>query len=74
MMTIADWLNSLQLSEYAERFIENRIDVSILRYLTDQDLKDMGVVLGDRRRMLRAIAEREGGESSRPSAGAIYLS
>src|SRR5215472_12501199 len=42
--------------EYTERFVENRIDLSVLRDLTDQDLKDLGVVLGDRRKMLRAIA------------------
>jgi class 3 adenylate cyclase len=56
MQSIADWLKSLDMSEYAERFIENRIDVSVLPDLTDQDLKDLGVVLGDRRKMLRAIS------------------
>ena len=56
MQSIADWLQSLDMSEYAERFIENRIDVSVLPDLTDQDLKDLGVVLGDRRKMLRAIS------------------
>jgi class 3 adenylate cyclase/predicted ATPase len=54
---IAAWLEKLGMSEYAERFAENRIDFSVLRDLTDQDLKDLGVVLGDRRKMLRAIAE-----------------
>src|SRR3984893_8472220 len=44
------------MSEYAERFAENRIDLSVLRDLTDHDLKDLGVMLGDRRKMLRAIA------------------
>ena len=57
MQQIADWLKTLGMSEYAERFAENRIDFSVLRDLTDQDLKDLGVVLGDRRKMLRAIAE-----------------
>ena len=60
MQQIADWLKNLGLSEYAERFAENRIDLSILRDITEQDLKDLGVVLGDRRRMLRAIAELHG--------------
>jgi len=55
--TIADWLKSLGMSEYAERFAENRIDLSVLRDLTDQDLRDLGIVLGDRRKMLRAIGE-----------------
>ena len=57
MAQIAAWLEKLGMSEYAERFAENRIDFSVLRDLTDQDLKDLGVVLGDRRKMLRAIAE-----------------
>ena len=57
MQQIADWLKKLGMSEYAERFAENRIDFSVLRDLTDQDLKDLGVVLGDRRKMLRAISE-----------------
>src|SRR6516165_9718347 len=57
MQQIADWLKKLGMSEYAERFAENRIDVSVLPDLTDQDLKDLGVVLGDRRKILRAIAE-----------------
>jgi class 3 adenylate cyclase/predicted ATPase len=59
--TIREWLASLGMSEYAQRFADNRIDdVSILRDLTDQDLKDIGVPLGHRRKMLRAIAEMVG--------------
>jgi len=60
MQEISDWLKKLGMSEYARRFAENRIDVSVLRDLTDQDLKDLGVVLGDRRKMLRAIGELGG--------------
>lgn len=45
------------MSEYAERFADNRIDVSVLPDLTDDDLKELGIVLGDRRKLLRAIAE-----------------
>jgi len=45
------------MSEYAERFSENKIDVSVLPHLTDQDLKDIGVALGHRRKILAAIAE-----------------
>ena len=56
MQEIAEWLEELGMSEYAQRFAENRIDFSVLPDLTDQDLKDIGVVLGDRRKILRAIA------------------
>jgi class 3 adenylate cyclase/tetratricopeptide (TPR) repeat protein len=57
MRRMAEWLEKLGMSEYAQRFVENRIDFSVLRDLTDQDLKDLGVVLGDRRKLLRAIGE-----------------
>ena len=56
MHEIADWLDKLGMSEYTQRFVENRIDFSVLPDLTDQDLEKMGVVLGDRRKILRAIA------------------
>src|SRR6516225_4982083 len=56
MMSTAEWLESIGLGEYAQRFAENAIDFSILRDLTDQDLKELGVLLGHRRKMLRAIA------------------
>src|SRR5262245_6152512 len=57
MQEIAHWLETLGLSEYASRFSENGIDVSVLRFLTDQDLKDIGVLLGHRRKILAAISE-----------------
>ena len=66
MQQIADWLKRLDLSEYAERFAENGIDISVLPHLTDQDLKEMGVLLGHRRKMLAAIGE----SSSKPPAPA----
>src|SRR5579863_6001859 len=56
MQQIADWLRKLGMSEYTQRFAENRIDLSVLPDLTDQDLEKLGVLLGDRRKMLRAIA------------------
>jgi class 3 adenylate cyclase/tetratricopeptide (TPR) repeat protein len=67
MQKIADWLAQLGMSEYTQRFAANRIDFSVLHDLTDQDLKELGVVLGDRRKMLRAIGELNG--SSNAPAG-----
>ena len=60
MEEIADWLEKLGMSEYAQRFAENGITVAALRHLTDQDLKELGVSLGHRRKMLSAIAEPAG--------------
>jgi len=60
MQRIEDWLLQLGMSEYAQRFAENDIDISVLRHLTDQDLKELGVSLGHRRKMLAAIVELAG--------------
>src|SRR5262245_61848595 len=57
MQQIADWLNQLGMSEYAQRFAESHIDFSVLPDLTDQHLKDLGIALGDRLKLLRAIRE-----------------
>jgi SAM domain (Sterile alpha motif) len=56
MQQISDWLERLGMSELPQRFAENRIDL-VLPDLTDRDLKDLGVILGDRRKILRAIAD-----------------
>ena len=60
MQEIADWLEQLGMSEYAARFAENGINVATLPHLTDQDLKDIGVLLGHRRMMLAAISKLAG--------------
>ncbi len=39
MKGIAEWLASIGLSEYAQRFADNGIDLSVIRDLTEQDLK-----------------------------------
>jgi Molybdopterin-binding domain of aldehyde dehydrogenase/SAM domain (Sterile alpha motif)/Adenylate and Guanylate cyclase catalytic domain len=72
---IADWLDKLGMSEYAQRFAENRIDFSVLPDLTDQDLEKMGVVLGDRRKILRAIAGLgDPGKAAQQTAAAAGIS
>jgi class 3 adenylate cyclase len=60
MPQIADWLEKLGMSEYAQRFVENAVDLSVVRDLTEQDLRELGVLLGHRRKILRAIAELDG--------------
>ena len=55
MRDIAEWLQEIGLSEYSQRFAENGIDISVLPHLTDQDLKELGVLLGHRRKILAAI-------------------
>jgi hypothetical protein len=56
-MDMAGWLRSLGLERYEAAFRDNNIGSDILPKLTADDLKDLGVVLvGDRRRLLEAIA------------------
>jgi class 3 adenylate cyclase/predicted ATPase len=71
MQQTADWLEKLGMSEYARRFAENGINFQALRYLTDQDLKDIGVLLGHRRIMLAAIAELAGPAVTTPHRAPI---
>src|SRR5215510_6358643 len=66
MEEIADWLEKLGMSEYTQSFAEHRIDVSVLRHLTDQDLKDIGIPLGHRRKILAAIGELTGTAPATP--------
>src|SRR5215472_3220657 len=60
MQSIAEWLEELGLGEYAQRFAQNGIDLSVIQDLTDQDLREVGVVLGHRRKILRAIRDLSG--------------
>ena len=56
-MDVGGWLRGLGLGQYEEKFRDNRIDADLLPRLTVDDLKDIGVsVVGDRRRLLDAIA------------------
>ena len=68
---ISDWLQSLDMSEYAQRFAENGINVAALLHLTDQDLKDIGVLLGHRRVMLAAISKLAGAAPATPESTAL---
>jgi hypothetical protein len=66
MQQVADWLEKLGMSEYARTFAENDIDFAVLRDLSDQHLKDLGVSLGHRLKMLRAIGELTGASAAAP--------
>ena len=66
IVEIADWLEKLGMSEYANRFAENGINVAALPHLTDQDLKDIGVLLGHRRILLAAVGKLVGAASAAP--------
>jgi class 3 adenylate cyclase/tetratricopeptide (TPR) repeat protein len=60
-MDIAEWLRSLGLEQYEGAFRENAIDAEVLRDLTAEDLRELGVsLIGHRRRLLTAIADLRG--------------
>jgi class 3 adenylate cyclase len=63
---IAGWLEKLGMTEYVPRFAENGITTEALRHLTDEDLKEIGVLLGHRRIMLAAIEDLAGAPRAVP--------
>ena len=66
---ITTWLDGIGLAQYSTVFAENAIDLDILPDVTEADLERLGVALGDRKRILRAIAALSG-RSSAPAANA----
>ena len=65
-MDIEAWLRGLSLERHAELFRANQIDLDVVPDLTDADLTALGVALGDRKRLLRAIAALR--EPAQPAA------
>jgi len=64
----------MDLGEWLAAFRENGIDPSVLPDLTDQDLEKLGVLLGHRRKLLRAITNVEGWRRAyRPSPLRLWL-
>ena len=55
-MDLGGWLRSLGLEKYEPVFRDNEIDVDVLPELTEPDLEKLGVPLGHRKRLLKAIA------------------
>jgi class 3 adenylate cyclase len=69
---IAAWLRELGLERYARALRENDVEAEILRTLTAEDLKELGVTsLGHRKRLLEAIAQLNDEASAASRAGAM---
>ena len=58
---IANWLNGLGLGHYAQAFTENDIDLEVLSRVTDDDLMELGLTIGHRRKLQAAIEVLVGG-------------
>src|SRR6516164_4557956 len=71
MQQLEEWLKKLGMAEYTQRFAENDIDISVLRHLTDQDLKELGISLGHRRKLMRAIGENDEAPSTTSQSAAV---
>jgi hypothetical protein len=56
MREIADWLAEIGLAKYQTVFADNEIDWSLLPKLTEADLKELGLPLGPRKKLLEAVA------------------
>ncbi len=59
MSGIRDWLRRVKLEQYADAFEANDIDFDVLHELTEPDLERLGLSIGNRRRLMKAIAARE---------------
>jgi hypothetical protein len=55
-MDIAAWLRGLGLEEYEPAFRDNRVDAEVLPDLTEAHLASLGLPLGPRLKLLKAIA------------------
>lgn len=65
-MDIAGYLRGLGLERFADAFRAAEIDAEILPELTEADLEKLGIPLGPRKRLLKAIASLA--ETAQPSA------
>jgi predicted ATPase/class 3 adenylate cyclase len=71
-LDIDGWLRRIGLEQYAQTFRANDIDIALLGRLTNDDLKDIGVVsFGHRKKLLEAIAELAGAAPVSPQATVI---
>ena len=54
---IGEWLEGIGLAKYAKAFAENEIDFEVLCHLGEVDLRELGLPMGPRKKLLAAIAE-----------------
>ena len=53
-----EWLRSIGLERHVDGFHAERIELAQLADLTETDLKELGLTIGERRRFRRALSER----------------
>jgi hypothetical protein len=57
--TVRTLLHSLGLEKYVITFQVEEVDMAALRYMSDNDLKELGVPMGPRKKILLAIRGKE---------------
>ena len=57
MSDLEAWLERLELGQHAQVLAENDVDLDVLPHLSDSDLKELGLSLGHRRKLLAALRE-----------------
>ena len=62
-MDIDGWLRGIGLEQYAQTFRDNAIDADVLSDLTDEHLRELGLPLGARLKLLRAVAALSTGQT-----------
>lgn len=70
MKALHEWLKSNDLEKYTSLFVENEVDLKTLQILTDNDLKELGLPFGPRKRLLNLLTESKRSDASIPSSGA----
>lgn len=61
---IRKWLDDLGLGKYTDVFAENDVDFDVLADFGEPELRELGVTVGDRKRLLRAIARLGHGDKA----------
>ena len=54
---VSKWLSSADLGTFIALFEEHQIDLEAARDLTEDDLRELGIAMGPRKKLLRAIAD-----------------
>jgi len=73
MSEVRDWLRRNNLEQYADAFEANDIGIDILPELNEHDLEQLGLSLGNRRRLLKAVASGAAGASPQPASAEVAV-
>ena len=67
--SVRKWLQQLGLEDFESLFAEHDIDAEVLPELTDADLKELGLTLGQRKKLLKTIAALQSSETESTTSG-----